>query len=522
MSRLPEGWVEVELGEVWPRGRRSSVVPSKEQDRRFELYSVPSFETGAPERLQGSEIGSSKQEVTPGSVLLCRINPRINRVWMVGEAGRDPQVASTEWISLARVPGVAPRFAMYALQTPHVRQYLTSSVSGVGGSLMRVRMDALWRTKIPLAPVPEQHRIVAKIESVFAKLDEGVAALKRAEANLERYRASVLKAAVQGRLTERWRRESPPEETGEELLERILIERRKRWEAEQLAKFEAKGRKPPKNWRAKYKEPVAPDTSALPELPEGWCWSTVDQVGKVGSGITKGGKKRDATRRLVPYLRVANVQKGHLDLRVIKTILASDAEIRRYSLKSGDVLFNEGGDRDKLGRGWVWSGGLAECLHQNHVFRVRPFLRDYSSEFLSHYGNSAGQEWFFRRATQSVNLASINQTVLRSLPVPLPPLREQQHIVRSLADALGSAGAAGTETTRQLNRARILRPSILKCAFDGRLVRQDPTDESASTLSERMRAKQERPEPQPKVHSANQEGLPNPATADSKTGHDSP
>ena len=217
----------------------------------------------------------------------------------------------------------------------------------------------------------------------------------------------------------------------------------------------------------------------------------MDQVGKVGSGITKGGKKRDAIRRAVPYLRVANVQRGHLDLSVIKTILASDAEIRRYSLKSGDVLFNEGGDRDKLGRGWVWSGDLAECLHQNHVFRVRPFLRDYSSEFLSHYGNSAGQEWFFRRATQSVNLASINQTVLRSLPVPLPPLREQQHIVRSLANALESKGTAGTEFTSQLNRATILRQSILKRAFEGRLVPQDPNDKPATVLLERIRAEQD-------------------------------
>ena len=107
---------------------------------------------------------------------------------------------------------------------------------------MRVRMDPLWRTRIPLAPLPEQHRIVAKIESLFAKLDEGVAALQRAQANLERYRASVLKAAVDGRLTEQWRRENPSNETGAELLRRILAERRKRWEEEQLANFEAKGK----------------------------------------------------------------------------------------------------------------------------------------------------------------------------------------------------------------------------------------------------------------------------------------
>ena len=485
------GWVEVELGEVYQGKRRSSVVPAKEPDRRFELYSVPSFGTGMPERLYGSEIGSSKQAVASGSVLLCRINPRINRVWVVGEAGSAPQIASTEWVSLQHVAGITPRFAMQALQTPKVRRYLTSSVSGVGGSLMRVRMDALWRTKIPLAPLPEQHRIVARIESLLAKLDEGVAALKRAEANLERYRASVLKAAVEGRLTEQWRRENPPEETAEVLLRRILAERRERWEAEQLAKFEAKGKKPPPNWKAKYKEPVAPDTNGLPGLPEGWCWATVDQVGSVGSGITKGGKKRDIARRAVPYLRVANVQRGRLDLRVVKTILASDDEIRRYSLESGDVLFNEGGDRDKLGRGWVWCGNLSECLHQNHVFRVRPFLRDYFSEFLSHYGNSAGREWFFRRATQSVNLASINQTVLRSLPVPLPPLQEQRQVIRRLANALSSAELAGTEFIRQLNRATALRQSILKHAFEGRLVPQDPADEPASVLLERIRAERE-------------------------------
>ena len=185
MRELPEGWVEVRLGEVWRRGRRSSVVPANEPHRVFELYSVPSFHIGVPDRPFGSEIGSSKQQVTPGSVLMCRINPRINRVWMVGDAGRDPQIASTEWISLPRVPGIAPHFAMYALQTPDVRQHLTSNISGVGGSLMRVRMDPLWRTRIPLAPLPEQHRIVAKIESLFAKLDEGVAALEQAQANLD-------------------------------------------------------------------------------------------------------------------------------------------------------------------------------------------------------------------------------------------------------------------------------------------------------------------------------------------------
>ena len=487
MSGLPTGWTEVELGDVIES--KETRNPRTDGSKSFRYVDVQAVDNSRNRVNVAQELASrtapsrARRLVRKDDVLFCLVRPYLRNIARVPPE-LDGQVASTAFCVLRPSGAMASRFLFHQV----LRDSFIGEIPTYGTSPPSAREDEFLKQRIPLAPLPEQHRIVAKIESLFARLDEGAAALKRAEANLERYRASVLKAAVEGRLTEDWRRENPPEETGEDLLRRILAERRKRWEAEQLAKFEAKGRKPPKNWRAKYKEPVAPDTSGLPGLPEGWCWATVDQVGKVGSGITKGGKKRDAIRRAVPYLRVANVQRGRLDLRVIKTIFASDAEIRRYSLKSGDVLFNEGGDRDKLGRGWVWSGGLAECLHQNHVFRVRPFLRDYPSEFLSHYGNSAGQEWFFRRATQSVNLASINQTVLRSLPVPLPPLREQQHIVRRLADELGSAEAAGTEFTRQLSRATILRQSILKSAFEGRLVPQDPADEPASVLVDRIRA----------------------------------
>ena len=487
MRGLPEGWVEVRMDDL------VSINPPKikpDLEDRTPLVFVPMRRVA--EDFRGIDVSGRRPfssikrgytQFQPGDVLFAKITPCMEngKIAIVPEIRPPLGYGSTEFFVMRpRIDGIA-RWIAYCVARSSFRQLARENMQGAVGQ-RRVPKVWLVDASVPLAPLPEQHRIVAKIESLFAKLDAGVAALRRAEANLERYRASVLKAAVEGRLTERWRRENPPGETGKELLEQILAERRMRWETDQLEKFEAKGRKPPKNWRAKYKEPVAPDTSGLPELPEGWCWATVDQVGKVGSGITKGGKKRDAIRRPVPYLRVANVQKGHLDLRVMKTILASEAEIRRYSLKSGDVLFNEGGDRDKLGRGWVWSGELSECLHQNHVFRVRPFLRDYSPEFLSHYGNSAGQEWFFRRATQSVNLASINQTVLRSLPVPLPPLREQRRIVRTLADALGTAGAAGTETTRQLNRATMLRQSILKQAFEGRLIPQDADDEPASVL----------------------------------------
>ena len=489
MSGVPEGWVEVELGEVWRRQRRSAVVPAKEPDRRFESYSVPSFETGVPERLCGSEIGSSKQKVAPGSVLLCRINPRINRVWVVGEAGSDPQIASTEWICLPHVVGMTPLFAMHALQTPNVRRHLTASVSGVGGSLMRVRMDALWRTKIPLAPLPEQLRIVATIESLFAKLDDGVAALKHAEANLERYRASSLKAAVEGRLTERWRRENPPEETGEELLRRILVERRERWEAEQLAKFEAKGKNPPKNWKEKYKEPITPDTSGLPGLPEGWCWATVDQV---SVAVQYGSSAKTSPRAEgVPVLRMGNIQQGALDLASLKYLPRDHREFPKLLLADGDLLFNRTNSAELVGKTTVYRGRPDPCSFASYLIRVRTVRARLSTVVANALNSSWGRAWIASVVSQQVGQANVNGTKLRAFPFPLPPETEQDEITRLSGDAGESVTRLTGATTDLLRKTTVLRQSILKRAFEGRLVPQDPADEPASVLLERIRAEQD-------------------------------
>ena len=218
-------------------------------------------------------------------------------------------VASTEFLVFKETQTLANALLMHLLSSSDLVGYASANSAGV--NLPRVSAKRLAKYRFPLAPLPEQHRIVAKIESLFAKLVEGVAALKRAEANLERYRASVLKAAAEGRLTELWCRQNPPEEIGEELLRRILTERRKRWEEEQLAKFAAKGRKPPRNWRAKYKEPVTPDTSGLPGLPEGWCWATVDQV-TTGNRTSAYGvlKPGPAVPGGIPLVRVGNIQNG--------------------------------------------------------------------------------------------------------------------------------------------------------------------------------------------------------------------
>ena len=487
MSGLPKGWVEVELGEVFGRKRGSALVPAKHPDQRFELYSVPAFRTGEPERPLGAEIGSSKQAVAHRTVLLCRINPRINRVWIVGPRTAYPQIASTEWIALRPIDGIAPRFLMYALRGPVVRRHLTSSVSGVGGSLMRVRMAAAWRTRVPLAPFREQHRIVARIESLFAKLDEGIAALKRAQAHLDGYRASVLKAAVEGRLTEHWREQNPPKETGEQLLDRILAERRKRWEEEQLAKFATKGRKPRRNWKKRYKEPVEPDISGLPGLPEGWCWATVDQVAPViqyGHTASADPSKQDGPR----FLRITDIQRGRVRWSDVPGCLASEAVAERYRLSEGDIVFARTGAT--TGKSYLIEDH-PEAIFASYLIRVGLSALVHS-RYISVFFQS-GTYWAqIERGKRGIGQPNVNARVLAHIILPLPPIREQVEIANQVVYAENAVRQASDRFLRScLTTAAALRQSILKRAFEGGLVPQDPTNEPASVLLDRISADHE-------------------------------
>jgi type I restriction enzyme, S subunit len=365
-----------------------------------------------------------------------------------------------------------------------------------GSTMKHINRGPFLAHDIPLPPFAEQKQIVAKLDELLSDLDAGVTELKAAQKKLAQYRQSLLKAAVEGALTADWRAEraeraerGEPIETGAQLLERILSERRARWEAKQLAKFDDQGKAPPKDWQRGYPEPVQPDDSDLPALPEGWVWASLDMVGEIASGVAKGTKRDpDIAVREVPYLRVANVQRGYLALDEIKTILATERDIEELSLRSGDVLFNEGGDRDKLGRGWVWRDDVPNCIHQNHVFRMRPYLSEVLPELISHHGNTFGKTWFQNAGKQTTNLASINMSMLRAFPVPIGPSLEQAQILAALDTQIDTLNEQERFVELGLRQATAQRKNILKAAFAGQLVPQDSNDEPASALLERIRA----------------------------------
>jgi len=342
------------------------------------------------------------------------------------------------------------RYLGYFFETREYKDYISKKALGV--NINNLRRGDLEEISVPVAPPDQQKLIVAEIEKQFSRLDEAVANLKRVKANLKRYKAAVLKAAVEGRLVETEaelaRREGRSYETGAQLLQRILDTRRSQWQG-----------------KGKYKEPAAPDITDLPELPEEWVWARLDAIAALKGGITVDSKRKDSTARSVPYLRVANVQRGHIELTEVKFIDAPESEIEALRLLPGDILFNEGGDRDKLGRGWIWEGQLADCIHQNHVFRARLYLDQLSPKLVSWWGNTFGKDYFSREGKQTTNLASINLTKLSAFPVPLPPATEQQAIVAEVDRRLSLSDDAEVQVNANLQRAVRLRQAILSSAF---------------------------------------------------------
>ena len=348
---------------------------------------------------------------------------------------------------------------------------------------MRVRAPTFTHYPLWLPPLAEQHRIVAEIEKQFTRLDASVAALKRAQANLKRYRASVLKSACEGKLVateaDLARAECRDYEPAGQLLERILAERRALWEAQE-------------NRRGKYKEPAPPDTADLPELPEGWVWATVEQLvsrSEYGTSV-----KCDYDSDELPVLRIPNIVAGEINLSDIKYAtkpLPIDAE---NALRSGDILMcRTNGSVSLVGKTAVVRTEL-EPYHTfaSYLLRFRLVDTDMLPLWFHIYSTSQpGRGFIERHAASSAGQNNVSLSLIHGMPLPLPPLPEQRRIVAEVERRLSVIQQAEATVENSLKRADRLRQSILKQAFSGQLVPQDPNDEPASVLLERIRAERE-------------------------------
>lgn len=201
-----------------------------------------------------------------------------------------------------------------------------------------------------------------------------------------------------------------------------------------------------------------------------WRKVPLGEVGQIGAGVTLGRDVRGASTRAVPYLRVANVKDGHLDISSLYTVEATQTEISKCRLQYGDLLLTEGGDPDKLGRGTFWEDQVSECIHQNHIFRVRFDLTRFSPAFLSALiGSPYGKAYFLAHAKQTTGIATINQKVLANFPLLLPPFEEQKRIAAHLQCQMATAQEIQAAVQAQLDGIKSMPPALLAQAFSGQL-----------------------------------------------------
>jgi type I restriction enzyme S subunit len=362
---------------------------------------------------------------------------------------------------------------------------------GSGTTVSGIRLETLHGLQLFLPPSPEQTRIVEKLEELLSDLDAGVAELKAAQKKLAQYRQSLLKAAVEGALTAEWCNNQPaaPVASGATLLERILRERRVRWEARQLAKFEAQGKLPPNGWQAKYPEPVAPDTTGLPTLPQGWVWASAEQLCEFVTKGTTPPKELDLRgEKVIPFLRVTNLtDRGHLDLA--DKVFVSEETHRGFLARSvvypKDVLMNIVGP--PLGQVSVVPETFSEW-NINQAIAIFRAVEGVLPDFLGfNLLSPPAQRWLKARAKTTAGQTNLTLEVCRSLPIPLPPQAEQQELI-SVADVAICRVAEQVRAIQiGLKQSAAQRKNILQAAFSGQLVPQDPADEPASVLLERIR-----------------------------------
>ena len=470
---LPAGWETTTLGTVThPRGVK--VKPSDMPDAPFVgLEHIEAHTMRLLNTAKVSEVKSSGSYFGKRDVIYGRLRPYLNKVYMPDFGG----LASGEFIVFPSQTSLDNAYLKYFLNQWEFVSFVTRLNTG---DRPRVDFGQFADYPFPLAPLAEQRRIVAEIETQFTRLDASVAALRRAQANLKRYRASVLKDACEGRLVsteaELARSEGRDYEPAAVLLERILAERRTRWESQEKK-------------RGKYQEPSAPDTSALPELPEGWVCAMVEQL---SSRIQYGTSNKAGPDLLgVPVLRMGNIQNGELDFSDLKYLPSQNEEVGKTLLNPGDLVFNRTNSPELVGKSAVYKEGHPTACFASYLIRVsfpEVCVPDYVCFFIN---SQHGRSYIAQVRTQQVGQANVNGTKLAAMPIPLPPLAEQRRIVAEVERRLSVIQQAEATVEASLARAERLRQSILKQAFSGKLVPQDPDDEPASVLLERIRAGRE-------------------------------
>lgn len=413
---VPENWCWVQVGAINEYVSKS-VNPADDPQREYELYSVPIFETGTPEIVKGRDIGSTKQVVTKGDVLLCKINPRINRAWQVYGKTDLTSIASSEWI-VVRARCFLPSFLVLVFTAAEFRKQLLSHVSGVGGSLMRAQPKYVKGYAIPLPPLAEQRRIVERVEGLFAKLDEVSRVLSEMIGSSEERRSSMLRSAFNGDLTARWRAERG----------------------------------------------IGLDS---------WERTTIGKCCCVGSGGTPSRKNPANYVGVIPWVKTGEINWN--------CIVATEEHISQDALETSSAklyqpgavlvaMYGMGQTRGKAALLEIPAAtNQAVCVLEPDARLDRRYLYYF---FMRNY-------WDIREQSIGGNQLNLSGTIIKQYEICLPSIEEQRAIADFLESALGKEALATAAAVECLENIQAIMQRILSDAMRGRLDTNGLNDSSA-------------------------------------------
>jgi type I restriction enzyme S subunit len=479
-GELPKGWSRVaikDMADSIQYGHTASAIDRKDgprflritdiQDGRVDWSAVPSCD------IPKEDI--PKYRLSSGDLVFARTGATTGKSFLIGDC---PEAVFASYLIRVRVSaGVDSRYLSAFFQSPDYWRQIEGGKRGIGQP--NVNGQVLGQVQFPVAPLPEQRRIVAKIEKQFTRLEAGVAALRRVQTNLKRYRAAVLKAACEGRLVHteaeltRVGRVPPrgvrpnaknaawghaacndaPFETGEALLARILTERRQNWQG-----------------RGKYKEPAAPDTAGLPPIPDGWTWASVEQllIESLCNGVSvKGSDNPPGVRAL----RLSAMSNSGFDYSDARFLPLAELDVDDLWIQEGDFFMSRGnGSLHLVGRGTSAQKPPQATIFPDTMIRLR--LADAvrkSGWVRTLWPSSIVRSQIEARVKTTAGIYKIAQPQVEGMVLPLPPLAEQTRIVAEVERRLSVVEELEAVMSANLQRATRLRQSILQKAFIGTL-----------------------------------------------------
>ena len=490
---LPNGWTSATLGDLLGADGifcDGDWVESEDQDPGGDVRLIQLADIGDGHYRDRSNrfLTSSKAAdlnctyIQPGDVLIARMPEPLGRTCIFpGDTKASVTVVDVCIVRLES--SIDRRWLMHQLNSPQMRQRVAALQSG--STRKRISRANLAKISFPIPPAKEEARIASVVDELFSDLDFVIAALDRVREKLKLYRASILESAVEGRLTAEWRARHPNIEPASELSKRILSERRRRWEEKQLRKFKEKRKVPPDHWRTKYEEPAVADCERLPSLPEGWCWTTLDQlVYQLRSGT---GQTSEKTPTAYPVLKSSAVRHGTIDFKQLNYLQASQSADRENFLESGDLLITRlSGSVEYVGCSAVVANAPLGIQYPDRIFcgkLVSIEIGDYLTYCFQH---SRIRKCLENSAKSTAGHQRISMSDLKPLVVALPPLAELTVIVEMVERQLSVIGHLEAELDSMLKTEKRLRQSILRDAFEGKLLPQDTNDEPASELLKRI------------------------------------